>query len=99
MIVPNRQTADFTDLTAAETAEIMEVTRRAMRALDVLMKPGGYNFGANIGRCAGAGVDNHIHFHLVPRWSGDANFMPVLSDIKVISDDMASTWENLRRIL
>jgi ATP adenylyltransferase len=99
MIVPNRQTADFADLTAAETSEIMDVTQRAMRALGTLMKPQGYNFGANIGRCAGAGVDNHIHFHLVPRWSGDANFMPVLSDIKVISEDMTSTWENLRKIL
>jgi ATP adenylyltransferase len=99
MIVPNRQTADFKDLTADEMGEIMTAAQRAMRALDALMKPHGYNFGANIGRSAGAGVDNHIHFHLVPRWNGDANFMPVLADMKVISEDMASTWEKLRKAM
>lgn len=99
MIVPNRQTADVKDLTGAELAEIMQVVQKAMHALDTLMHPQGYNFGANFGRTAGAGIDDHVHFHLVPRWNGDTNFMPVLSDTKVISEDMIVTWDKLRKLL
>jgi ATP adenylyltransferase len=99
MIVPNRQTGDVQDLTRAELAEIMQTAQRAMRALDTLMHPHGYNFGANFGRTAGAGIDDHIHFHVVPRWNGDTNFMPVLSDTKVISEDMHVTWSKLRKLL
>jgi ATP adenylyltransferase len=99
MIVPNRQTADVQDLTGAELTEIMQTARRAMKALDTLMHPQGYNFGANFGRPAGAGIDDHIHFHVVPRWNGDTNFMPVLSDTKVISEDMNVTWGKLRKLL
>lgn len=97
MIVPYRQTANIQDLTAEEFAEIMQVSQRAMRALDRVMKPQGYNFGANIGRAAGAGVDEHIHFHIVPRWNGDTNFMPVLTGTKVISEDMKTTLRKLRK--
>jgi ATP adenylyltransferase len=97
MIVPYRQTADFADITAAEFAEIMETAGRAMRALDRIMKPQGYNFGANIGRVSGAGIDDHIHFHVVPRWNGDTNFMPVLAETKVISQDMRRTLTQLRK--
>ena len=99
MIVPNRQTADVQDLTRAELTEIMQTAQRAMKALDALMHPQGYNFGANFGRPAGAGVDDHVHFHVVPRWNGDTNFMPVLSDTKVISEDMNVTWNKLRKLL
>jgi ATP adenylyltransferase len=99
MIVPNRQTADLQDLTRAELTEIMQTAQRAMKALDKLMHPQGYNFGANIGRAAGAGIDDHVHFHIVPRWNGDTNFMPVLSDTKVISEDMNVTWDKLRKLI
>ena len=99
MIVPNRQTGDVQDLTGAELTEIMQTAQRAMKALDALMHPQGYNFGANFGRSAGAGIDDHIHFHVVPRWNGDTNFMPVLSDTKVISEDMNVTWSKLRELL
>ena len=99
MIVPNRQTADVQDLTRAELTEIMQTAQRAMKALDALMHPQGYNFGANFGRPAGAGIDDHVHFHVVPRWNGDTNFMPVLSDTKVISEDMNVTWSKLRKLL
>jgi ATP adenylyltransferase len=98
MIVPYRQTSDFQDLTLVELAEIMQASQRAMNALDAVMQPQGYNFGANIGRASGAGVDNHIHFHIVPRWNGDTNFMPVLADTKVISEDMKSTLRQLRKM-
>jgi ATP adenylyltransferase len=98
MIVPHRQTSNFDDLTEAELLEIMTTTRRAIKALHKVMRPQGYNFGANIGRASGAGIDNHIHFHIVPRWNGDTNFLPVLADAKVISEDMKTTWSKLRKV-
>ena len=97
MIVPYRQTADLADLTAEELAEIMQTAKMAKRALDRVMHPQGYNFGANIGRASGAGVDDHIHFHIVPRWNGDTNFMPVFGGTKVISQDLKSTLRKLRQ--
>ena len=98
MIVPYRQTPDFEDLSAEEMAEIMATAKRAMKALHEIMKPQGFNFGANIGRVSGAGIDDHVHFHIVPRWNGDTNFMPVLSDVKVISEDMKATLKKLRKV-
>ncbi|HSQ76175.1 MAG TPA: HIT domain-containing protein [Bacteroidota bacterium] len=97
MVVPNRQTADIQDLTVDELADIMQTVQRSIRALDEVMHPQGYNLGANLGKVGGAGVDNHIHFHIVPRWNGDTNFMPVLSDTKVISEDMVATLKKLRK--
>jgi ATP adenylyltransferase len=97
MIVPNRRTATLEDLSPAELAEVMSAVKRAKRALDRVMKPHGYNFGANFGRVAGAGIDDHIHFHLVPRWNGDTNFMPVLADTKVISEEISETMRKLRK--
>ncbi len=97
MIVPYRQVARFDELTDAELMDMMKATRRAIRALEKEMRPEGFNFGANFGRASGAGVNDHIHFHIVPRWNGDTNFMPVLTDTKVISEDMRVTLEKLRR--
>ena len=97
MIVPYKQTPSMQDLTSEELAEIMRVAQQSTKALDRIMHPQGYNFGANIGRASGAGVDDHIHFHVVPRWAGDTNFMPVLSDTKVISEDMRTTLKKLRK--
>ena len=97
MVVPNRQTSDIQHLTGEELTEIMQTVQRSIRALDDVMRPQGYNFGTNIGRVSGAGVDDHIHFHVVPRWNGDTNFMPVLSDTKVISEDMRDTLKKLRK--
>jgi ATP adenylyltransferase len=97
MIVPNRQVRDIRDLTDEELLEIMRTARTAMDALEAEMHPQGYNFGANVGRVSGAGIDDHIHFHIVPRWNGDTNFMPVLADTKVISEDMANSLKKLRK--
>ena len=97
LIVPNRQTADVQSLRPDELLDIMQTIQHSMRALDAAMKPAGYNFGANFGRVSGAGVDEHIHFHVVPRWEGDTNFMPVLADTKVISEEMKKTLKNLRK--
>jgi ATP adenylyltransferase len=97
MIVPYRHTSTFTKLTADEHIEIMFATSRCMKVLENLSKPQGFNFGANLGRTAGAGIDKHVHFHLVPRWNGDTNFMPVLSDVKLISERMEDLWLTMQR--
>ncbi len=99
MVVPYRQTRDMSDITAEEFAEIMQVAAEMMKILKILMKPHGFNFGANIGRVAGAGIDDHIHFHIVPRWNGDTNFMPVLGEIKVVSEEMKKMYKDIKRIL
>jgi ATP adenylyltransferase len=69
----------------------------AIRALDQTMQPHGLNIGMNIGRTAGAGIDDHIHWHLVPRWNGDTNFMPVISETKVVSEALDKTWGKLHK--
>ncbi|MBA4313353.1 MAG: HIT family hydrolase [Chlorobiaceae bacterium] len=92
MIVPNRHIASMTDLTDDESLEIMKNAKILIKALQHIMRPDGFNYGLNSGRSAGAGIDKHIHFHLVPRWHGDTNFMPILSDTKIVSEDLKDTW-------
>ena len=99
LIVPYQHTADFEALTPEENAEAMAMTARCIRALRTLSKPHGFNFGANLGRVAGAGIEEHVHFHLVPRWNGDTNFLPVLSDTKLISEDLQETCKKLRKLM
>lgn len=96
MVVPYKHTASLAALTRETYVEIMETTVRGMKALGRTSGPHGFNLGTNVGRIAGAGIDKHIHFHIVPRWSGDTNFMPVLTDVKLISEDLAHTWARLR---
>lgn len=95
MIVPFRHTNDFTSLNKDEYTEAIEKLQLAQRALAKVLSPHGFNIGANIGKVAGAGIDDHIHFHIVPRWNGDSNFMPVLGDVKVISQDLKETKNKL----
>jgi ATP adenylyltransferase len=97
MVVPIRQVADFQALTLVELAEMMQTIQRAMRALDAVVHPHGYNLGANLGRVAGAGVEHHVHFHIVPRWNGDTNFMPILGNTKVVSEEMRNTLKKLKK--
>lgn len=99
MIVPYKHTNTIEALTEREFAEILTITTRAQKALRKISKPHGFNFGANFGRVAGAGIDKHVHFHLVPRWSGDTNFMPVLADTKLISEEMQKMWKELKRAM
>lgn len=99
MVVPFRHISDFGGLNRNENAEIMETTARCMKALKKTSRPHGFNFGANIGRVGGAGIKNHVHFHLVPRWNGDTNFMPSLSDVKVVSEDLKKTRDSLAKLL
>lgn len=96
LVIPFRHTATYADLPAEAYAEMTELLRDWMRVLDGVMHPQGYNIGSNLGRVGGAGIDQHVHMHVVPRWNGDANFMPVIADTKVISESMDDTMHKLR---
>jgi ATP adenylyltransferase len=96
MVVPRRHVADITELDDAESAAMFAGAQRAVRALREGLKPDGLNLGINSGTAAGAGIADHVHFHVVPRWSGDTNFMPVLADVKVIPEHMEQTAATLR---
>ncbi len=95
MIIPKRHTNDFSGLTNEEISESFIKLQFAEKALSKVLNPHGFNIGANIGRVAGAGIEDHIHFHIVPRWNGDSNFMPIIGEVKVISQDLAETKEKL----
>ena len=99
MVVPHRHLSSLTVMTDDEYLEIMRVIKKCSEALTKTMNPHGFNVGANIGRVSGAGIDHHIHFHIVPRWNGDTNFMPVLGDTKVISEEMSKTYRKLKKHL
>ena len=98
MVVPNRHAPNLATLTTEEAAELMTLTRHAEIALTEAYAPHGINVGINLGRPAGAGVLDHLHVHLVPRWNGDTNFMTVVGDVRVISEDLASSAMKLRPI-
>ena len=91
MVVPYRHIADYTDLTDPETAELAEFTKRAMTALRTASQAQGFNIGMNMGGAAGAGIAAHLHQHVVPRWGGDANFMPIVGHTKVLPQLLADT--------
>ena len=95
MIVPFRHISDLLLLNENENKEIMQQLQAAVEALTKFLKPEGFNIGVNMGRVSGAGIDDHLHFHVVPRWNGDTNFMPVLGEVKVISQDLLITKKNL----
>ncbi|MCX7875526.1 MAG: HIT domain-containing protein [Melioribacteraceae bacterium] len=95
MVIPYNHVSSLKQLSKNELNEMMEIVSLSMDALELTMKPQGYNFGANLGKAAGAGIDEHIHFHIVPRWNGDTNFMPVLGEVKIISQDLLITKKNL----
>jgi ATP adenylyltransferase len=95
MIAPVRHVGQIELLNDNELLCVNNLIARAIRALDFSIKPQGYNIGVNQGRVAGAGVVDHIHFHLVPRWQGDTNFMPVLSETKVVSEALLKTYDKI----
>lgn len=96
LIIPREHVSSYLELETACYREMNEVVRDWLRVLDTVMHPQGFNFGSNIGRVGGAGIDTHVHMHIVPRWNGDANFMPVIADTKVISESMEDTMHKLR---
>jgi ATP adenylyltransferase len=96
MVAPRRHTASLPDLPAAEHADLAETLRRALRSLGDVLHPEGFNLGMNLGTPAGAGVADHLHWHIVPRWSSDTNFMPVLADVRVMPEHLLATYDRLR---
>ncbi|NTV03025.1 MAG: HIT domain-containing protein [Chlorobiaceae bacterium] len=99
MVIPYVQTPEFNDLDDQTRLEIMQMSGLCIQALKMTLKPQGFNLGANLGKVAGGSVDTHIHFHIVPRWEGDTNFMPVLGDTKVLSNDLRKTYIQLREAI
>lgn len=99
LVAPLAHKAQLSDLTDAEMLDGQHVLRRMVSLLTQTMRPDGFNLGANLGRVAGAGLPGHLHWHIVPRWNGDTNFMPVLSDVKVISQSLAALYDTLAAAL
>ncbi len=98
LIAPKAHKADLAELTDAELADQMAMLKRCERNLSHAMSPDGFNVGLNLGRAAGAGLRDHLHWHLVPRWNGDTNFMPVTASSKVIPQSLEALWEVLRQV-
>lgn len=99
MVVPYRHVGFIEKLTTQETTEMFASVQKSIMVLRKVLKPDGFNIGANIGKIAGAGVPGHIHLHVVPRWSGDTNFMPVVGDIKIINDTLNRIYNKLKKQL
>jgi ATP adenylyltransferase len=99
MILPYRHVGQLEELGEDELGELMRLARNAIAALREMMKPAGFNLGLNLGAVAGAGFGDHLHMHIVPRWEGDTNFMPVIAGTRVISEALAATAHELRAIL
>ncbi|NLV72090.1 MAG: HIT domain-containing protein [Actinobacteria bacterium] len=95
MVAPFAHISNFEELPPDTLNEMMELAQRCTRALKLGFHPDGLNLGFNLGAAAGAGIKDHLHFHLVPRWSGDTNFMPVLSDVRVIPQSLDQTYAQL----
>ena len=96
LVCPYRHVADYPDLTPAETDEVATMTQQAMRAVRAASAPHGFNLGINQGAVAGAGIAAHLHQHVVPRWAGDANFLPVVGQTKALPQLLDDTWRVVR---
>jgi len=99
MVAPYRHVASLEKLEITEVTEIFSLIKLSVRLLKNTYSPEGFNIGVNIGRVSGAGVEDHIHVHIVPRWCGDTNFMPIISNTKVIPEALYDTYDELRRSL
>jgi ATP adenylyltransferase len=99
MVAPFRHVGELEDVKDDENLDMQRLLQRCTRALKKAMEPDGFNLGMNLGRVAGAGVPDHLHWHMVPRWNGDTNFMPVLGETKVMPERLTATHERLRSAL
>jgi ATP adenylyltransferase len=99
MVVPYKQSPDLNGLTDEELADLWKLTRKCINVLRQEMKPEGFNVGINLGKVAGAGIVEHLHIHIVPRWNGDTNFMPVLADTRVMPEALGDVAARLRAAL
>jgi len=95
LVAPRRHTADFAELDARTAGELQAEVQRVVRVLTKAFSPAGFNIGMNLGRPAGAGIADHLHWHVVPRWIGDTNFMPTLADTRVMPEHLMATYERL----
>lgn len=95
MVIPYRHLSNFTELNEKELSELMQLVQLSMKALEEVVKPHGFNVGMNLGKAAGAGIHQHLHIHVLPRWTGDTNFMPAIGEVKIISQDLLVTKKNL----
>jgi ATP adenylyltransferase len=95
LLAPSRHVADFSQLTREELLSLAELLRKSLALLKLALSPDGFNVGVNLGRVAGAGLETHLHVHIVPRWNGDTNFMPVISNTKVIPEALKDTYRRL----
>ncbi|WP_174842836.1 HIT family protein [Candidatus Oscillochloris fontis] len=96
MVLPYLHTSDMPGLSAAVAEELFSLTQRCVRILGEVYAPHGYNIGMNLGSIAGAGIAEHLHMHIVPRWSGDVNFMPIIGGTKLIPEDLDGTYQRLQ---
>lgn len=95
MVLPQREVADLGDLTAAERVEFFDLIIRCQAVLRQTLQPSGFNVGMNLGKVAGAGIPQHLHAHIVPRWDGDHNFMPVIADTHILPQALSELWEKI----
>jgi ATP adenylyltransferase len=96
LIAPYRHLSALSELSAEQNLELMNLTQRAVAALRKIYRPDGFNLGMNLGKCAGAGIDQHLHLHIVPRWCGDANFMTVSGETRVLPEALQTTYLKLK---
>jgi ATP adenylyltransferase len=96
LVAPKRHIAGLDDLTVEEMADLLRTVKNAIEILKKVMKPDGFNVGLNLGVVAGAGVEQHLHFHIVPRWHGDTNAMTVFAEVRVIPEHLEATYRNLK---
>ena len=96
MIAPFVHEPTIEPLDSATTAEMMDLAKRSAQVLHGAYRPDGFNYGINQGSVAGAGIEDHVHMHVVPRWGGDTNFMPVIGDTKVLPQTLAESWRELK---
>ena len=99
MVAPSRHTGDFQEISGVEWQDVMALTGKCQRVLEETLYPHGYNIGINLGRAGGAGLDDHLHVHLVPRWNGDANFMPIVGAIKVLPQALSESYDQLKEAI
>ena len=97
MVAPHAHASTLEDLDDAQAAHVMKAVQRTLAVLRLELTPDGFNAGVNLGRAAGAGIPDHVHFHVVPRWNGDTNFMAVIDDTKIVNEALAQTAEKLRQ--
>jgi ATP adenylyltransferase len=96
LLAPKRHEKRLSDLSVTEYGDLSEALRQAVEIVYAVLRPGGINLGMNLGKCAGAGVEDHLHWHVVPRWEGDTNFMPVLGDTRVMPQHLLESYDRFK---